>query len=180
MKTRFRTKIMDSRGFSLLELLTVIAIISILLGVATIYGRQWMDKYNAESQMRTLHTELMATRARAMEKNRIHFIVLNDTGVYQVVEDTNDSGGNKPDAGDKILETDILKYLPKTSSTMTGYPVTFIMDARGLISSSAGELVNAVSIPFDTKTAMPAYDCLQLYATRINIGRMNGKNCDPR
>ena len=177
MKTRFRTKMMDSRGFSLLELLTVIAIISILLAIGTASGRQWLDKYHVESQMRTLHTDLMATRARAMEKNRIHFVVL-DTGVYQIIEDKNDSGDY--DAGDNILETKTINYPPKTSSTITGYPVTLIMDARGLISTNTNSLISAASIPFDTRDTAPEYDCLQLYATRINIGRWDEKNCNPR
>ena len=180
MMTRFRTKMMDSRGFSLLELLVVIAIFSTLLAIGTVSGKQWLDKYHVESQMRTLHTDLMATRARAMEKNRIHFIVL-DTGVYQIFEDKNDSGGNAPDAGDNPpLETKTMDYFPKTSSTIAGYPVTIIMDERGLISTSTNSLISAASIPFDTRDTAPEYDCLQLYATRINIGRMNGANCNPR
>ena len=177
MMTRFRTKMMDSRGFSLMELLTVMAIMSALLAIGTIKGKQWMDQYNAESQMRTLHTDLLATRAMAMEKNKQYFVVLN-AGSYQIVEDKNDSGGNKPDAADTGQPSKTMLFSPK----LTSDPLYIAMDARGLVSTypTAIPLNGGLSIQFDTRNTAPEYDCLQLYATRINIGRMNGTNCNPR
>jgi prepilin-type N-terminal cleavage/methylation domain-containing protein len=179
MKTRFRTKVMNSRGFSLMELLTVMAIMSLLLAIGTIKGKQWMDQYHEESQMRTMHTDLLATRAMAMEKNRQYFMVLS-AGSYQIVEDKNDSGGNKPDAApaDTWQPSKTMLFSPK----LTSDPLYIAMDARGLVSTypTAIPLNGGLSIQFDTRNTTPEYDCLQLYATRINIGRMNGTNCNPR
>ena len=161
-------KIMNVRGFSLIEMIVVVAILSILLTITGLSFKAWYDRYKAESQIRILHADLMQARLTAMQKNRQQFVVITD-GSYQLVEDVNENGTND----DPVREQKLLQY-PATS------PVTVIMDTKGLISTATSSLVNSLSIKFDTGSASPEYDCIQLYATRISLGRYDGTQCIPR
>ena len=164
------------RGFTLIELVVVMAIIAILLVIAFISGQQWMGRYNAESQIRQMHTDLLQTRVRAMQINRQYFVVVN-AGSYQIFEDTNDSGGIAPDVG---LDVSLWTTPKALIYTVSSGAVTLIMDQRGIITTATSALNILPLIQFNTGSAAPEYDCLQLYATRINFGRMNGANCVPR
>ena len=168
------TKMVD-RGFTLIELLIVIAILSTLLAIVAIPAGQWLDRYRAESQLRTMHADLLQARTKAMERNRQYFVVITANN-YQIAEDVNDSGGTAPDAADLAAAQPAkpLRY-PATAS------VTLIIDLKGLVSTSTSSMSNLPDIFFNTADVTPEYDCFQIYATRINLGKKaGGGNCVPR
>jgi prepilin-type N-terminal cleavage/methylation domain-containing protein len=172
-----KSKMKSIHGFTLIELLIVIGIISTLLVMAGISGKQWMDKSNAEEQMRIMHTDLLQARTRAMVKNMQQFVIVNagPASSYQIYEDTDDSGWTGAvTAKDTPLLSKPLRY-PSNSN------VTLIFDQRGLVTNPSTSLSNTMpDISFNTGAATPEYDCFQFYPTRINIGKMNGGSCDPR
>jgi prepilin-type N-terminal cleavage/methylation domain-containing protein len=164
-------EIMKDRGITLIELIIVISIIGILLIALGFSFEGWMGAYRVESQTKEMYVDLMNARARAMERNRDHFVVVN-AGNYQIYEDTDEDGATPPpiDAGDtSILRPDPkpLTY-PVESTSWTG---TITMDTRGLVSPNN-------TIRFNVGTNNPDYDCIVLFATRINMGKWNGASCD--
>lgn len=171
MKAVLKSRSMHDRGFTVIELVIVIAIVSTLVAFAGIYSKQWLDKYRAESQIRMMHADLLQARAKAMEKNKEYFVVVNANS-YQVIEDANEDG--TADAGDTYQPLNTLNY---QVSAGTG---TITMDQKGLISAGTTTEGVLLLIQFDTRSGAPEYNCMQLCPTRINIGRMNGTNCAPR
>jgi prepilin-type N-terminal cleavage/methylation domain-containing protein len=166
---------MNDQGFSLLELLVVMGIFTVLLGIAAISAQQWMQKYNAEKQVRILHADLLQARTSAMEKNRQYFVKITAND-YRIVADVNDTGGTAPDAADLAAAPPAtpLRY-PATAS------VTLIFDQKGLVRTSTLSGSSLPDIKFDTAGVTPEYDCFQLYATRVNIGKKDGGgNCVAR
>jgi len=164
---------MDCRGFSLIEILVVLMISMALMGIAGLSYKQWMDRYRAEAQVKTMQAEIVQAQLKGMTKNRLQFVVLNGSA-YQIVEDTNDSGTQDAAPIDTVLVSKTLNY-PSVS------PVTLIMDTRGLISTSTSSLdIGPLSIQFTTGAALPDYDCFLLYATRVSIGKMKGADCVTR
>lgn len=157
----------NERGFSLVEMVIVVAIIGILLAIASIFGKPWIDKYNAEGQIRQMHADLLQARMKAMEKNKQYFVVVN-TSSYQVIEDTNENGTIDVSPTDTYLPLVPLKY-----SVITGGTIT--MDQRGLVSADT-----YTTIQFNTLSGKPEYNCISWNQTRITIGSMNGTNCIPR
>ncbi len=175
MKTMQEPKIMHARGFTITELVVVIAIIAIMAAIVGISSKSWIDKYKVESEIRTMHADLIQTRAQAMEKNRQHVVTVN-AGSYRVYEYNEDA--TTIDPGDDTWQT------PKTltyQALATGWTGTLIIDTRGIISTdTASSLVGSLSIQFDTRSSGSLYDCLEVLATRINVGRMNGTTCAPQ
>ena len=155
---------MKNRGITLIELIIVISIIGILLIALGFSFEGWMGGYRAESQTKEMYVDLMNARARAMQRNRDHFVVVAANN-YQIFEDTNENGTYNAgtDQSAVFINPKTLTY-PVESTSWTG---TITMDTRGLVSPNN-------TIRFNIGTNNPDYDCIVLFATRINMGKWNG------
>lgn len=172
MKAALGVKIMNARGLTLPEVIVTMAVMSILLTLAGISSKQWLDKYNAEKQLRIMHADLLQARTSAMERNMLYFVVITANS-YQIVADVNKTGGTTPDTVDLAAAQPATPlHYPATSS------VILIIDRKGLVSASTSTLPD---IKFNTAGVTPEYDCFQIYATRINLGKKDGGgNCVAR
>jgi type II secretory pathway pseudopilin PulG len=164
------------KGISLLELLFVVAISGILMGIGGFTVQGFRSRYDAESQVRQLHVDMMNARVQALEKSRVYYMILTTNG-YQIIEDTNESGGTAPDNGDKPLWSEPKQF--KFPSLWSG---TLIMDERGIVSKSTSPILanGGLMIRFDTAGTNPEYDCISTGPTRIRPGKWNGIKCVTR
>ena len=176
MKIMGKATARPSRGFTLIELLVVIGIIAILLAITGPLAKPWLDKYRAESQIRTMHADLLQARTLAMQKNKEYFVKIN-SGNYQIIEDTNENGAIDASPTDTYGELKPLTYAVSATGSVA-VPLTLTIDTRGII--SAAGLVESAWLRFDTRSTQPEFDCLQLYPTRISVGRMDETSCVPR
>jgi prepilin-type N-terminal cleavage/methylation domain-containing protein len=55
-------------GVSMIELLTVMGIVVVLTGIATLSFSTWVNKYDIERQVYVLYAQLLKTRTDAMYK----------------------------------------------------------------------------------------------------------------
>jgi type IV fimbrial biogenesis protein FimT len=63
---------MNRRGFSLIELMVVIGIISILLALATISFSRWTARQSVDRQVKEMYADLMSIRQQAMVTGKNH------------------------------------------------------------------------------------------------------------
>lgn len=161
----------DEKGFTLIEMIIVVAIIGILLGIAAISGRNWLDRYKVEGQTKQLYADLMNARVRAMQKNRTCFVTLaaNQYAIYEDSWPSPDGNGNlDPGAGqDRLVTRTTAQYALVSSPTIT-------FTTNGLTSLPTPTTIIDIRCQ---STASPASDCIELSLTRILMGKWNGTTC---
>lgn len=155
------------RGMTLVELMTVVAILGVLLVILGFSFQGWLAKYKVEDQTKRLYTDITDARLRAMQKKRMTFVRL-DANRYRTFEDTNTA----PD-GNGALDLAADTGVADTNTAYTINPtMTFSFDREGLASFAGTiRLESALS---------PDYDCITVQSTRIRIGRFDGATCQEK
>jgi len=175
---------MDKKGFTLIELVVVLVIIGILLGIAGISGKAWLDRYRVESQMKTMSVDLENARASAMQKSRTYFVVLAGSGAqYTIYEDRNPLSAGAD--GDGVLQQATDRQIVQKSLN-SSYALTvpaeavdsINFDSKGFASVAPGPMATWTQTTIRVAASFgAAYDCIVISATRVGMGVWNGTNC---
>lgn len=160
----------NTRGITLIELIIVISIIGVLVVALGFSFQGWVAGYRVEVQTKEMYADLMNARARAMSRNRAHFVTLTTTS-YTVYDDTNplpDGNGTLETAG-----TPDTQLLAKTLDST--YPITWndLLDTE--IEFTARGLSNDDKTICSNSSADADYNCIIISTSRINIGKLTTK-----
>lgn len=175
-------------GFSLTELIVIIAIIGILASIATLNFNQWQRKYAIEAQVKEMLADLSNVRMQAIQTKREHRVFLNPQSYTTVRYDDTEAEAVRIEPTDgasggvvvttmgqtmadrqfrRALRFEIQQY---TAGVVTPFDNTpLIINNRGYV-TPVSHMTIAISFG-DTSNA--AYDCLLITDARINIGRIN-------
>jgi len=156
---------MTNRGFTLVELLIVITIISVLAIALGFSYVGWQGAYKVEQTTKDIYTDLMDARTRAMTRSRTYFAVINADS-YSIIEDANNNTLND----DAALPTFPKRVEYALNENINGNTITF--NTRG-ITTNLGSI-------WLTTTVAADYDCIVIANMRINLGQWNGASCDPK
>jgi Tfp pilus assembly protein FimT len=166
-------KKLGARGFTLTGLLFALATSGILMGIAISAMQGVRERNDAAYQIRQMHRDMMNARIRAYQGRRTHFLVVT-SNEYQIIEDTNESGGKSPDRGDIALWT-----APKQLRFPSQWSGTVTLDASGSMSNSAASYLTdtTLAIRFDTDGIKSECNCIAIGPTRIRDGIWDGAKC---
>ncbi|MDR3410207.1 MAG: GspH/FimT family pseudopilin [Formivibrio sp.] len=142
-------KIPRTHGFTLIELVTVIAVMSILLSIALPAFREMVASQKVKSTASTLQTSLLLTRSEALKRN---------TNVTLAPTTT----GNPWNGGWSVQLTDgtvLSTYSPVTAVNITGGPTSVVFQNTGRVVSGIGAIFKVSS------TDTTAIRCVMLSLT---------------
>ncbi len=151
-------------GFSLTELIIVLAIATTLMSVATIDYHQWQVKHNVESQVKVMVSDFNELRVRALTTKQRQSITLNKKNyIFKSY-----SSDDEPLAAGTVTLPAIhgVNYALKTDNSTFCNGQTFEIDHRGIMVGVTG------SIYLDANSSA-TLDCLRIQTVRINPGKKN-------
>lgn len=154
-------------GHSLVEMVVVIAILSILLTIATLRYQDYARRYRTEAQTRLIFSELLKARVNAICQRRTTRVKLYPARFEVYSSQQDDSSGVKP------LETCQLSYpiiCSKTWDPALGLVIDFGAD---------GLSDQMLSVCLDQSAGSGAVDSIKVHTTRVTIGKKDkGNECN--
>jgi prepilin-type N-terminal cleavage/methylation domain-containing protein len=179
-------KMIKNSGITLIELIVAISIVGVLAVAFAFEFQGWINGYKVESEIKEIYVDLMNARARAMQKNRIHFVGLTTTQ-YTIYEDTDpapDGNGILATASDtRVLQKSLNPDYPITWSDLADTQIDFTK--KGLSNDNKTiciftDFVNNYNpinrSPDGISDNNPDYDCMVISATRIILGKLTTQN----
>lgn len=144
-----------SDGFSLIELVLVIALIATLTGIGTYQFAQFTRKSAIEKQTKTLYSDLMELRSKAIFEKKSRGLKLTVTG-YSIYSSATMTASVNP------VETKTL-----TAAITWNNSSDIILDTQGFVQATLSSICTV-----DTNPAN--FDSLVVSTSRIRMGKLKG------
>jgi len=154
----------DRSGFSLIELIIVIAIIAIALSMATMNFRAWSVKNHIEKQTRELFSDINEARIRSLYRKQNHSIRIVGANSYSFM---NYSTENESTAAGRSVFTKSVLY--QITSPAAGTNIMF--NVRGALYTGVGSTI-IIGPPNSG-----AFDCIVIDDVRTNMGKITNGTC---
>jgi type IV fimbrial biogenesis protein FimT len=164
----------NPNGFTLVELMVVIAITALMLAIGLPAFSTWKHRHDVESQMNQLYGDLQFARSTAYVNKKLAGISWSGTSFSQYQILTNAGASTYvTSTGSSVVQT-LGPMTAPMSASPNAHSITF--NGRGFVSGATTLPLNIyVSSSYGTRTT-----CVSVSLTRITLGTWQGGNCVPQ
>lgn len=155
--------IRNNKGFTLTELLIIIAIMIALVSIAGYAYNAYMVRYNIEKEIKELYADLMTARMRALQQNQQYLIQFGISTYTTYIDNDQDSQVDNP--GDTLVGDLSKSGLSYNLNWNFGGTIAF--DSKGLSNVNGSVWI---SLP-NNKPNDSEYDCIRVSRTRVKLGK---------
>jgi len=146
-------------GFTLIELMIVIAIMAILAGIAAPNFQTYMAQRRLNGAARQVMTDLMAARMKAVSLNQRVKVSFGSTHIYQIWNDANGDETVADDEGDDIARDIHPDY----------HDVTFRASANPVFQTRGTATISTITLTLTNSNSNGSKD-VEVYLTgRVKI-----------
>jgi len=138
---RNRMTLNQDRGFTLVEMMIVIAVMAILAAIAAPSYQTFMAQRRLSGAARQIMSDLMSTRMKAVSMNQMVKVSLPDNHQYEIWNDANGDGTVADNEGDDIardIQTDYHDVTYSSTANPLFYTRGTANGATITVSNSAG------------------------------------------
>jgi len=151
----------QAAGFSLVEIIIVMALFSILATIGTLQTRTWLEKGGVESEIMLIYGELMAVRQSAMNFKRPRAVVIRRDS-FQIYSTAETSVG-------AVADNKLRYPLLQGSGLVAAAGKTITFDERGFTNNSSSFCVEPAGDPLKLNSG--AYDSIVISGLRLKIAK---------
>lgn len=152
---------MNRRGFTLIEIIMVMALIGILLSMASLQFSDYIRKGAIERQTQELYSDLMATRTAAVTQRSSKRVLVTPIA-FTFISSALGSGVGRTT---RVLSRPVIAL---KSTGVTETQLTF--DERGTFNIDVNDENTAICVEPSLESAQ--YDSIVVYSTRIHLGKV--------
>lgn len=133
-------------GFTLIELIVIIAIVAVFAGIAVPNFLSYMPKHRLNGAARQVMGDLMAARMKAVKENNRFKVFFLDNHQYKILDD--DNNNNVEDSGEWTNTKDIQREYSDVTFSATADPIFY---PRGTAYGTTITLTNSAGSTKDVK-----------------------------
>ena len=157
---------MGRRGFTIVEVMIVIAILGILVVIGVTDFRGLTEKYKVEAETKQFYADLMDARGRAMQRNRWFFVQVASTGYATFEDGPLPDGDTLPNGNDNLVTNVSLRHEILNDLAGGG---SFGFNRNGIANDNGTIRLKS--------NVHPDYDCITIKPTRIKMGEFVDGAC---
>ena len=162
----------DRNGFSLFELIVIVAILVIVLAIAMPLLSKYLKQYRIDNEINTLYSNLVKQRFKSMNSGIPQGIRFDSTLKYTLFEFDDKNYNLKFDGVNEERNRESVTVSYSFNSNVVGKVIMF--DSDGIARDEnwgIGGLTVYVNFPAN-------HNCVKVHISRIKLGVWNGSNCE--
>jgi prepilin-type N-terminal cleavage/methylation domain-containing protein len=152
---------MNQDGFSMIELLIIMIIISVIIAVSTMSFQSMNTKSNIETEFKRMYSDLLGVRSQALFRKTDRAVTITSTG-YSIYASADTTANPQT--------TTNFKFPVTVPANMT---ITFDQMGFATFSNSS----STVCVCAQTNASKAFYNSLIVSPARIQIGNLIGTGC---